>query len=157
MPQFRDVSNDLQLGAGITRLTIDRAAAARHGLSVDDINQVLYSAYGQRQIAETQTEQNQYQVILEIDPALRGQTDSLDWLHLRSAKTGQMVPLAEVARLEPPETGAVSINHLGMSPGVTPSSCSTTSARSCRCPTASAGASRARPRPSRTRWPPSPS
>ena len=118
MPQFRDVSNDLQLGAGITRLTIDRAAAARHGLSVDDINQVLYSAYGQRQIGETQTEQNQYQVILEIDPALRGQTDSLNWLHLRSAKTGQMVPLAEVARLEPPETGAVNINHLGMAPAV---------------------------------------
>jgi multidrug efflux pump subunit AcrB len=108
----------LQLGAGITRLTIDRAAAARHGLSVDDINQVLYSAYGQRQIGETQTEQNQYQVILEIDPALRGQTDSLNWLYLRSGKTGQMVPLAEVARLEPPETGAVSINHLGMSPAV---------------------------------------
>ena len=118
LPQFRDVSNDLQLGAGITRLTIDRTAAARHGLSVDDINQVLYSAYGQRQIGETQTEQNQYQVILEIDPALRGQTDSLNWLHLRSAKTGQMVPLAEVARLEPPETGAVSINHLGMAPAV---------------------------------------
>ena len=118
LPQFRDVSNDLQLGAGITRLTIDRDAAARHGLSVDDINQVLYSAYGQRQIGEIQTEQNQYQVILEINPALRGQTDSLNWLHLRSARTGQMVPLAEVARLEPPETGAVSINHLGMSPAV---------------------------------------
>ena len=118
LPQFRDVSNDLQLGAGITRLTIDRAAAARHGLSVDDINQVLYSAYGQRQIGETQTEQNQYQVILEIDPALRGQTDSLNWLHLRSAKTGQMVPLAEVARLEPPGTGAVSIARLAMSPAV---------------------------------------
>jgi multidrug efflux pump len=117
-PEFRDVSNDLQLGAGITRLTIDRVAAARHGLSVDEINQVLYSAYGQRQIGETQTEQNQYQVILEIDPALRGQTDSLNWLHLRSGKTGQMVPLVEVARLEPPETGAVSINHLGMSPAV---------------------------------------
>ena len=118
LPQFRDVSNDLQMGAGVTRLTIDRTAAARHGLSVDDINQVLYSAYGQRQIGETQTEQNQYQVILEIDPALRGQTDSLNWLHLRSAKTGQMVPLAEVARLEPPETGAVSIARLAMSPAV---------------------------------------
>jgi hydrophobe/amphiphile efflux-1 (HAE1) family protein len=118
LPQFRDVSNDLQLGAGITRLTIDRVAAARYGLSVDDINQVLYSAYGQRQIGETQTEQNQYQVILEIDPDLRGQTDSLQWLHLRSAKTGQMVPLSEVARLEPPATGAVNINHLGMAPAV---------------------------------------
>ncbi|HRH17606.1 MAG TPA: efflux RND transporter permease subunit [Aquabacterium sp.] len=118
MPQFRDVSNDLQLGAGITRLTIDRTAASRHGLSVDDINQVLYSAYGQRQIGEIQTEKNQYQVILEIDPALRGQTDSLNWLYLRSGKTGQMVPLSEVARLEPPEAGAVSIAHLGMSPAV---------------------------------------
>ena len=118
MPQFRDVSNDLQLGAGITRPTIDRTAASRHGLSVDDINQVLYSAYGQRQIGEIQTEKNQYQVILEIDPALRGQTDSLNWLYLRSGKTGQMVPLSEVARLEPPEAGAVSIAHLGMSPAV---------------------------------------
>ena len=117
-PELRDVSNDLQLGAGITRLTIDRDAAARHGLSVDDINQVLYNAFGQRQVGEVQTELNQYQVILEIDPALRGRTDSLDWLHLRSARTGQMVPLAEVARLEPPETGPVSINHLGMSPAV---------------------------------------
>ena len=118
MPEFRDVSNDLQLGAGITGLTIDRDAAARHGLSVDDINQMLYSAYGQRQIGEIQTEQNQYQVILEIDPALRGQVDSLDWLYLRSGKTGQMVPLAEVARLEPPTTGAVSIARLAMSPAV---------------------------------------
>ena len=118
IPQFRDVSNDLQLGAGITRLTIDRTAAARHGLTVDDINQTLYNAYGQRQIGEVLTEQNQYQVILEIDPALRGRTDSLDWLHLRSPVTGQMVPLAAVAQLEPPETGPVSIARQGLSPAV---------------------------------------
>ncbi len=112
------LSRLLALTLAVAPLTIDRAAAARHGLSIDDINQLLYSAYGQRQIAETQTEQNQYQVILEIDPALRGQTDSLNWLHLRSAKTGQMVPLAEVARLESPETGVVSISRLAMSPAV---------------------------------------
>jgi HAE1 family hydrophobic/amphiphilic exporter-1 len=116
--QFRDVSNDLQMGAGVARLTIDRTAAARYGLSVDDINQLLYNAYGQRQISEMQTEVNQYQVVLEIDPALRGRTDSLDWLYLRSAKTQQMVPLSAVARLEPPQTGPLAINHYGMSPAV---------------------------------------
>lgn len=118
LPEMRDVSNDLQMGAGVTRLTIDRSAAARYGLSVEDINQLLYSAYGQRQIGEVQTEVNQYQVVLEIDPALRSRTDSLNWLYLRSPKTGQMVPLAEVARLEAPETGPVSISHYGMSPSV---------------------------------------
>ncbi|MDO9006214.1 MAG: multidrug efflux RND transporter permease subunit [Aquabacterium sp.] len=118
LPQFRDVSNDLQLGAGVARLTIDRAAAARHGLSVDDINQLLYNAYGQRQISEVQTEVTQYQVVLEIDPALRGRADSLDWLYLRSTKTGQMVPLAEVARAEPLDNGPLTIAHNGMSPAV---------------------------------------
>ncbi len=116
--QFRDVSNDLQMGAGVARLTIDRTAAARYGLSVDDINQLLYNAYGQRQISEMQTEVNQYQVVLEIDPALRGRTDSLDWLYLRSTKTQQMVPLSAVARLEAPQTGPLAINHYGMSPAV---------------------------------------
>jgi multidrug efflux pump len=118
LPEMRDVSNDLQLGAGVTRLTIDRDAASRYGLNVEDINQLLYSAYGQRQIGEVQTEVNQYQVVLEIDPALRGRTDSLNWLYLRSPKTGQMVPLAEVARLEAPQQGPVSISHYGMSPSV---------------------------------------
>ncbi len=118
LPQFRDVSNDLQMGAGVARLTIDRQAAARYGLNVDDINQLLYNAYGQRQIGEVQTEVTQYQVVLEIDPALRGRGDSLTWLYLRSPKTGQMVPLAEVARIEPLDNGPVSIAHNGMSPAV---------------------------------------
>jgi HAE1 family hydrophobic/amphiphilic exporter-1 len=118
VPQFRDVSNDLQMGAGVARLTIDRLAAARYGLNVDDINQLLYNAYGQRQITEVQTEVTQYQVILEIDPALRGRGDSLNWLYLRSPKTGQMVPLAEVAKIEPLDNGPLSISHNGMSPAV---------------------------------------
>ena len=118
LPQFRDVSNDLQMGAGVARLTIDRQAAARYGLNVEDINQLLYNAYGQRQIAEVQTEVTQYQVVLEIDPALRGRGDSLNWLYLRSPKSGQMVPLAEVARIEPLDNGPLSISHNGMSPAV---------------------------------------
>jgi len=118
-PQLRDVSDDLQLGAAITRLNIDRAAAARFGLRAADIDQVLYDAFGQRQISEYQTETNQYKVILEIDPSQRGRADSLQHFYLRSPLTGQMVPLSSVARMEPPGSGPLTITHDGMFPSVT--------------------------------------
>lgn len=118
LPQLRDVSNDQQIGASVVRLNIDRTAAARFGLSTRDIDQVLYDAYGQRQINEFQTQTNQYRVILEIDPRMRGSIDSLDYFHLRSPLTGQMVPLSAVARIEPPSNGPLSINHNGLSPAV---------------------------------------
>jgi multidrug efflux pump len=118
MPELRDVSNDQQIGASVTRLAIDRTAAARYGLTTRDINQVLYDAYGQRQIGEYQTEVNQYKVILEIGEAQRGRMESLAYFHLRSPLTGQMVPLSSVAKIEPPATGPVSISHNGMFPAV---------------------------------------
>jgi multidrug efflux pump len=118
MPQLRDVSDDLQLGAAITRLTIDRAAAARFGLQVADIDQVLYDAFGQRQISEYQTEVNQYKIILEIDERQRGRAESLQNFYLRSPLTGQMVPLSAVARLEAPQAGPMAITHDGMFPSV---------------------------------------
>ncbi|MES2831174.1 MAG: multidrug efflux RND transporter permease subunit [Pseudomonadota bacterium] len=119
LPQLRDVSNDQQLGASVTRLNINRAAAARYGLTTNDIDQVLYDAFGQRQISEYQTETNQYKVILEIDEALRGSIDSLSYFFLRSPTTGAMVPLSAVAKLEPPSTGPLSISHYGMFPSAT--------------------------------------
>jgi hydrophobe/amphiphile efflux-1 (HAE1) family protein len=118
LPQLRDVQNDLQLGAAITRLTIDRTAAARFGFRAEDIDQLLYDAFGQRQVSEYQTEVNQYKVILEIDERQRGRAESLQYFHLRSPLTGQMVPLSAVARLEPPAAGPLAITHDGMFPSV---------------------------------------
>lgn len=118
LPQLQDVSNDQQIGAAVTRLSIDRTAAARFGLSAADIDQALYDAFGQRQINEFQTETNQYKVILEIDPRLRGRVDSLAYFHLRSPISGQMVPLSAVAKVEPAENGPLSIGHNGMLPAV---------------------------------------
>ncbi|HVK99792.1 MAG TPA: efflux RND transporter permease subunit, partial [Dongiaceae bacterium] len=106
------------IGASVTRLTIDRTAAARFGISIADIDQTLYDAFGQRQISEYQTEVNQYKIILEIDANQRGSTDALSYLHLRSPLTGEMVPLTALARLEPPGIGPQSINHVGLFPAV---------------------------------------
>jgi len=118
LPSLRDVSHDLELGANMLNIEIDRAAAARYGLAARDISQALYDAFGQRQIGEIQTETNQYKIVLEIDPILRGRPDALEFLHLRSPATGEMVPLAAVARVLPPTSGPVSINHKGMFPAV---------------------------------------
>ena len=116
MPQFQDVSHDLQLDANITRLTIDRDEAARYGFSAVDVDNALYDAFGQRQINEFQTETNQYQVVLELSTAQRGNAESLAYFHLRSPTTGEMGPLRAFARLEAQESGPQVIAHNGMLP-----------------------------------------
>jgi HAE1 family hydrophobic/amphiphilic exporter-1 len=115
---LRDVSSDLQLGASVTQMTIDREAAARFGISTDDIDQMLYDAFGQRQVVQYQTQTNEYYVILEIDESLRGKAESLAYFRLRSPLTGQMVPLLAVVHMEPATVGPLTIQHLGMFPAI---------------------------------------
>ncbi|WP_010171721.1 efflux RND transporter permease subunit [Pseudomonas sp. PAMC 25886] len=116
LPLFSDVSHDLQLDANVTRITLDRDEAARYGFTPRDLDNALYDAFGQRQISEYQTEVNQYQVILELAPSARGTADSLNYLQLRSPLTGEAVPLLAFARIEPPVSGPLLINHNGMQP-----------------------------------------
>ncbi|WP_372029354.1 multidrug efflux RND transporter permease subunit [Pseudomonas kurunegalensis] len=115
-PAFRDLSNDLQLGASVTRIDIDRQAAARFGLTTTDVDQALYDAFGQRQISEFQTDTNQYKVILELDAQQRGKAESLNYFYLRSPLSNEMVPLSAVAHVAPPSTGPLSISHDGLFP-----------------------------------------
>ncbi|WPP00790.1 multidrug efflux RND transporter permease subunit [Pseudomonas sp. HR96] len=115
-PALRDLSNDLQLGASVTPVDIDRAAAARFGLSVADVAQTLYDAFGQRQINEFQTDANQYKVILELDAAQRGKAESLELFHLRSPLGNELVPMAALARATAPVSGPLTISHDGLFP-----------------------------------------
>ena len=115
-PAFRDLSNDLQLGASITHISIDRNAAARFGLTATDVDEALYDAFGQRQVNEFQTEINQYNVILELDAQQRAKAQSLNYFYLRSPQTGDMVPLSAVAKVDAPISGPLSISHDGMFP-----------------------------------------
>lgn len=115
---MKDVSNDQQNGAGVTRITIDREAASRFGITTLDIDNALYNAFGQRQISEYQTQINQYKIILELDPHIRGTVTALNYFYLRSPLTGRMVPLSMFAKLEPPTNGPLSITHQGLFPAV---------------------------------------
>ena len=116
IPAFRDLSNDLQLGGSITHISIDRAAAARFGLTASDVDEALYDAFGQRQVNEFQTQINQYNVILELDTRQRGKAESLAYFYLRSPLSGEMVPLSALARFDAPTVGPLSIAHDGMFP-----------------------------------------
>jgi HAE1 family hydrophobic/amphiphilic exporter-1 len=115
-PLFRDVRNDVQLGARMQGVTIDRAAAARYGLSVDAIDQAFYDSFGQRQISEFQTQANQYRVVLEADPSRYARVASLDTMFLRSPVTNAMVPLSAVARIDTQRAGPLLIGRHGLSP-----------------------------------------
>jgi HAE1 family hydrophobic/amphiphilic exporter-1 len=117
-PTFRDVRHDMQLGARMQQITIDRPAAARYGLSVDMIDQALYDSFGQRQIGEYQTQIGQYQIVLEVEPSQFSRVATLSSLFLRTP-AGGMVPLSAVAKVEPQQAGPLFINRSGLAPAAT--------------------------------------
>ncbi|MEC5406211.1 efflux RND transporter permease subunit [Paraburkholderia sp. MPAMCS5] len=97
---------------------IDRNTAARFGITAQMIDDTLYDAFGQRQIATMFTQLNQYHVIEEVDPGYQLATDALTHLYIRSPLTSQLVPLSTLARVDN-TVSPVSVNHQGLFPSVT--------------------------------------
>jgi multidrug efflux pump len=118
LPELRDVTSDAQASATSATLRIDRDTASRLGISVQSIDDVLYDAFGQRQIATLFTQLNQYHVVVEVEPRFQLSTDALKHLYVRSSTSGQLVPLSLLARLEN-DVSPVSINHQGLFPSIT--------------------------------------
>jgi hydrophobe/amphiphile efflux-1 (HAE1) family protein len=117
LPELKDVASDLQTGGLQLNLSIDRDTAARLGIFPQAIDDALYDAFGQRQIATTFTELNQYRVVLEIKPELARNPDSLDQIFVRS-KDGAQVPLSAFTTFAP-GVAPLSITHQGQFPAVT--------------------------------------
>lgn len=119
LPQLRDVASD-QLDSGATlTLKIDRDQASRYGIRPQAIEDTLYDAFGQRQVAQFSTQVNTYRVILEAPPIERGDVDTLARLYVRSPDNGQQVPLSALASWSREETAPLTINHQGQFPAVT--------------------------------------
>lgn len=115
--QLRDVASDLQNRGLQVFLDIDRDAAARLGVSVGDIDDALYDAFGQRQISTIFTQASQYRVVLESIGAGELGPQALQGIHVASAGGGQ-VPLASLARIEE-RPASLLVNHIGQFPAVT--------------------------------------
>jgi HAE1 family hydrophobic/amphiphilic exporter-1 len=119
LPELRDVATD-QLSEGTTlTLTINRDQASRYGLTPQIIDDTLYDAFGQRQIAQYFTQLASYYVIMEVLPPLQGDPATLDAIFLRSPTTGGQVPLAAFAKWTTTPIQPLSISHQGQFPAIT--------------------------------------
>ena len=114
---LQDVTTDLQIKNPQVSVQIDRDRAAALGVTVQQIEQALYDAYGSRQVSTIYTPNNQYWVILELLPQYQRDPGALSLLNIRSQR-GALVPLTAVATASP-DVGPLSVNHSGQLPSVT--------------------------------------
>jgi multidrug efflux pump len=117
MPELRDASTDEQENGLESRLIVDRDTASRVGLTMQDVDNVLYDAFGQRQVSTMYTGLNQYYVVMEVDPRYQRDPDALRNIYLRSS-SGSNVPLSAIAHFERRRT-SLAVNHSGQYPSVT--------------------------------------
>jgi len=115
--ELQDVTTDLQIKNPQVNVEIDRDKASTLGVTAQQIEDALYSAYGSRQVSTIYAPNNQYQVIVELEPEYQTSPAELPLLYIRSS-SGQLVPLDSVAHLTK-DFGPLSINHLGQLPSVT--------------------------------------
>ncbi len=117
IPGLQDVATDLQIKNPQINVVIDRDKASALGVTAQQVEDALYTAYGARQISTIFAPNNEYRVIMELDPQYQRDSSALSLLYIRSSK-GQLVPLNTVARLTA-NFGPLSVNHLGQLPSVT--------------------------------------
>jgi HAE1 family hydrophobic/amphiphilic exporter-1 len=117
LPGFVDVSSDLLIASPQLRVDIDRDRALSLGVTPEQVQDALYSSYGDRQVSNIYAPANQYAVILEVQPEYRRSPDALQKIYVKSAK-GQLIPLDEVATVVR-SVGPLSVNHFGQIPAAT--------------------------------------
>jgi multidrug efflux pump len=117
VPGLVDVSTDRQQGGLQVNVAIDRIAASRLGVRIQDIANALNNAYAQRQISTLYTQRNQYRVILEIDPLYQRDPSDLARIYVSGANNTQ-VPLTAVTKITRGLSPLV-VNHQGQFPAVT--------------------------------------
>jgi HAE1 family hydrophobic/amphiphilic exporter-1 len=128
LPDFRDVSSDLQLRNPQLQVVMDRDRASALGITAQGISQrqleeAFWNSYSTRQVSTINTPNNQYQVIVELDPKYQNDPSALSMLYIRSTSTQNstaqpMIPLGALATLTY-TVGPLSVNHSGQLPSAT--------------------------------------
>ncbi|MFZ9263621.1 MAG: efflux RND transporter permease subunit [Polynucleobacter sp.] len=115
---FRDVTTDSQLKGLQAQLNIDRDKAASAGVTIANIRNALYSAYGERQVSTIYTSVNTYQVILEAGAEYKRFESDINNIYVRGRNSDRLVPLSSIASVTR-AIGPTSVNHQGQVPAVT--------------------------------------
>ncbi|OZY59523.1 multidrug transporter subunit MdtB [Pseudomonas lundensis] len=115
-PQLTDVASDLQDKGLQVYLVIDRDAASRLGVTVANITDALYDAFGQRQISTIYTQASQYRVVLQAQDGEKIGPQALDQIHVKTTDGGQ-VRLSSLAKVEERQA-QLAVSHIGQFPSV---------------------------------------
>jgi multidrug efflux pump len=117
VPGLVDVSTDRETGGLQATISVNRQAAARLGVKVQDINTALNNSFSQRQVAILYTDRNQYRVILEVDPRYQRDPSDLNRVYV-PGREGVQVPLSSLVSVTRTLAPLV-VNHQGPFPAVT--------------------------------------
>ncbi len=117
IPSLRDVATDQQESGLQTTLVIDRDTAARLGIGMQQIDDTLYDAFGQRLVSTMFTQLNQYHVVLEVENGYRNEPADLRNIYVKSS-SGSVVPLGSFTHYEQ-SAAPLTVNHQGQFPVVT--------------------------------------
>ncbi len=117
LPELTDVNSDQQNNGLEASLDIDRATASRVGVTPQTLDNVLYDAFGEREVAKTYTGMNQYFVVMEVDPVFWQNPNGLKEVYVPSS-SGSPIPLSVFTHFRP-STAALTVNHSGVFPSVT--------------------------------------
>jgi hydrophobe/amphiphile efflux-1 (HAE1) family protein len=117
LPQLQDVTSDQQVASPHIAIDIDRDSASRLGISLAQIDQTLYDAFGQRQVATIYTSSTQYKVVLEVQPEFQDDPTALSRIYV-SGNNGVQVPISTVAHFVN-KIAPLTLSHQGQFPAVT--------------------------------------
>ena len=117
LPQLSDVATDQQTLGSQAKLVIDRVTASRLGITPLAIDNVLYDAFGQRQVTTLFTQLNQYHLVLEALPDFQKDPAKLNEIYVKSS-SGGAAPLSAFTHFES-GTAPLAINRQGQFPSVT--------------------------------------
>jgi HAE1 family hydrophobic/amphiphilic exporter-1 len=117
VPGLLDVTSDLQIRNPELSVNLDREQSAALGLTVDQVESALSSAYGSRQISQIFAPNDEYQVIMQVAPEYQQDPAALSMLYVQAAG-GKLVPLSAVVTTRQ-SVGPQSVNHIGQLPSVT--------------------------------------
>jgi multidrug efflux pump len=117
LPQVLDANSDQQIHGLESEIVIDRATASRLGVTPQDIDTTLYSAFGQRQVSVMYTGINQYHVVLELLPEFQHNPSALNSLYVRGT-SGTAVPLSAFTTVST-KLNSLTVNHQGTFPSIT--------------------------------------
>jgi hydrophobic/amphiphilic exporter-1 (mainly G- bacteria), HAE1 family len=117
LPGLEDVTSDLQIKNPQANVVVDRDKAASLGVTPQQVEDALYSAYGQRLVSPIYTASDEYWVVLQVQDKFQSDPNMLSELYV-SSSSGQLVPLSAVSKFTT-SLGPLTVNHSGQLPAVT--------------------------------------